>query len=165
MKTSTKIALATVLVGTLGLGGLVRTVYASPAQSQVAVMSDRQNAKSLPEASDGDGETNDDAKEKQESSHLQSLAKITPEQARSAAEAAKGGTANTVKLENEDGNVVYSVSIGKQKISVDAGNGKILQTQSLKAEDKESISPRSSIQTSEAAAGDGDGETNDDAKK
>ncbi len=165
MKTSTKIALATVLVGTLGLGGLVRTVYASPAQSQVAVMPDHTSSKAAPEASDGDGETNDDAEDKQASSQLQSLAKITPEQARSAAEAAKGGTANSVKLENEDGNVVYSVAIGQQEISVDAGNGKILQTQSLKAEGKESVSPRSSVQVSEAAGGDGDGETNDDAKK
>ena len=165
MKTSTKIALATALVGTLGLGGLVRTVYASPAQSQVAVMPDRTSSKSAPEASDGDGEKNDDAEDKQASSRLQSLAKITPQQARSTAESAKGGTANSVKLENEDGNVVYSVAIGQEEINVDAGNGKILQIQSLKAEGKETVSPRSSVQTSEAAGGDGDGETNDDAKK
>ncbi|MEG3843753.1 PepSY domain-containing protein [Microcoleus sp. herbarium14] len=164
MKTSTKIALVTALVGTLGLSALVRTVYASPTQSQVAVMPDRTSSKSAPEASDGDGEKND-AEEKQASSRLQSLAKITPEQARSAAEAAKGDTANSVKLENEDGNVVYSVAICQEEISVDVGNGKILQTQSLKAEGKESVSPRSSVQVSEAAGGDGDGETNDDAKK
>nr|WP_228042562.1 MULTISPECIES: PepSY domain-containing protein [unclassified Tychonema] len=128
-------------------------------------MPDRTIRKAAPEASDGDGETNDDAEEKQESSRLQSLAKITPQQAKAAAEAAKGGTASRVKLENEDGNVVYSVAIGQQEVSVDAGNGKILQTQSLKAEGKESVSPRSSVQFSEAAGGDGDGETNDDAKK
>ena len=165
MKTLTKIALATVLVGTLGLGGLVRTVYASPAQSQVAVMPDRTSSNAVPEASDGDGEKNDDAEDKQASSRLQSLAKITQQQARSAAEAAKGGTANSVKLENEDGNVVYSVAIGQEEISVDASNGKILQIQSLKGEDKESVSLRSSVQTSEAAGGDGDAEKNDDAKK
>ena len=164
MKTLTKIALATVLVGTLGLGGLVRTVYASPAQSQVAVMPDRTSSNAVPE-SDSDGEKNDDVEDKQASSRLQSLAKITPQQARSAAEAAKGGTANSVKLENEDGNVVYSVAIGQEEISVDASNGKILQIQSLKGEDKESVSLRSSVQTSEAAGGDGDAEKNDDAKK
>ncbi|MEG3940789.1 MULTISPECIES: PepSY domain-containing protein [unclassified Microcoleus] len=164
MKTSTKIALAAALVGTLAVSGLVRTVYASPAKSEVAAMPpNSSNPKA--EASDGDGETNDDAKEKEESSRLQSLAKITPQQAKAAAEAAKGGTASRVKLENEDGNVVYSVAIGQQEINVDAGNGKILQTQSLKAEGKESVSPRSSVQISEAAGGDGDGETNDDAKK
>ena len=118
MKTSTQIALVTALVGTLGLSALVRTVYALPTQTQVAVMPDRTSAKSVPEASDGDGETNDDAKEKQESSRLQSLAKITPEQARSAAEAAKGGTANSVELENENGSVVYSVIIDRQEVKL-----------------------------------------------
>ena len=72
MKTSTKIALATVLVGTLGLGGLVRNVYASPAQSQVAVMPDRISSNAVPEASDSDGEKNDDVEDKQASSRLQS---------------------------------------------------------------------------------------------
>ncbi|MBE9184467.1 PepSY domain-containing protein [Microcoleus sp. LEGE 07076] len=163
MKTSTKIALVTALVGTLGLSALVR-VYAAPAQSQIAVMPDRTSSKAAPEASDGDGEKNDDAEDKQASSRLQSLAKVTPQQARSAAEAAKGGTASRVKLENEDGNVVYSVAIGKQEIIVDAGNGKILYTQSPKDEGNKSVSPRSSVQFSEAAGGDGDGETNDDAK-
>jgi hypothetical protein len=164
MKTSIKIALATALVGTLGFGGLVRTVYASPAKSEVVAMPpNSSNPKA--EASDGDGETNDDAKENQQSSRLQSLAKITPQQAKAAAEAAKGGTASSVKLENEDGNVVYSVAIGQQEVSVDAGNGKILNTTNVKTESNESVSPRSSVQVSEAAGGDGDGETNDDAKK
>ncbi|MEO9126053.1 MAG: PepSY domain-containing protein [Microcoleus sp.] len=164
MKTSIKIALATALVGTLGFGGLVRTVYASPAKSEVATIPQNgNNAKA--EASDGDGETNDDGKENQQSSRLQSLAKITPQQAQAAAEAAKGSTASSVKLENEDGNVVYSVMIGQQEVSVDAGNGKILNTTNLKTESNESASPRSSIQSSEAAGGDGDGEKNDDGKK
>jgi hypothetical protein len=161
MKTSTAIALAAALVGTLGFGGLVRTVYASPAKSEVVAMPpNSSNPKA--EASDGDGETNDDAKENQQSSRLQSLAKITPQQAKAAAE---GGTASSVKLENEDGNVVYSVAIGQQEVSVDAGNGKILNTTNVKTESNESVSPRSSVQVSEAAGGDGDGETNDDAKK
>ena len=164
MKTSTKIALAAALVGTLGFGGLVRTVYASPAKSEVAAMP-QNSSNPKAEASDGDGETNDNAKENQQSSRLQSLAKITPQQAQAAAEAAKGGTASRVKLENEDGNVVYSVAIGQQEVTVDAGNGKILNTTNVKNESNESVYPRSSIQSSEAAGGDGDGETNDDAKK
>lgn len=97
MKNSTQITIAAVLVGTLGLSGLVRTVYASPAQSQVAVMPEHLNSNPIAEASDGDGETNDNAQEKQESTPLESLAKITPHQARGAAEAAKGSTANRVK--------------------------------------------------------------------
>jgi len=31
-----------------------------------------------------------------------------------------------VDLENEDGNLIYSVEIGKRELAIDAGNGKIL---------------------------------------
>lgn len=40
----------------------------------------------IAQKSDGDGETNDDQQEQQEQAKLQSLAKITPEQAQQAAE-------------------------------------------------------------------------------
>jgi uncharacterized membrane protein YkoI len=32
-----------------------------------------------------------------------------------------------VDLENEDGNLIYSVEVGRLEVAVDAGNGKILQ--------------------------------------
>lgn len=59
------------------------------------------------------------------------LATTTADQARQAATAATGGTAQQAQLENENGNVVYSVVVtlpdGKQlDVKVDAGNAKVL---------------------------------------
>ncbi len=113
------------------------------------------------EASDGDGETNDDVKDQQESAKLQPLAKITPQQAQQAAEQVGGGKASTVKLENEDGNLVYAVTIGQQEMKIDAGNGKVLYTNKVGNEQNEGVRARSSIQVTQSN-GDGDGETNDD---
>lgn len=113
------------------------------------------------EASDGDGETNDDMKDQQESAKLQPLAKITPQQAQQSAEQVAGGKASSVKLENEDGNLVYAVVIGQQEVKVDAGNGKVLYTDREGSEQNESTRPRSSIQVTQSN-GDGDGEANDD---
>ncbi len=117
------------------------------------------------EPSDGDGETNDDVEEQQEAAKLQSLAKITPQQAQKAAETAHGGTATHVKLENEDGNLVYAVKIGQQEVKVDAGNGRVLYTEYANQEDKKSEAsrPHSSIQVTETS--DRKIETNDDVGK
>ncbi|MCL5798320.1 MAG: PepSY domain-containing protein [Patescibacteria group bacterium] len=60
---------------------------------------------------------------------LSSLAKISADQAKAAAEKATGGTASSVKLEDENGNVVYAVTVGSKEVKVDAGNGKILHTE------------------------------------
>jgi uncharacterized membrane protein YkoI len=189
MKTSTKLILAAAAIGTLGLGSLAKFVDAAPTQSPVAVMpaagvteksdgdgeanpateapentSNSQlqasNPSQQPEKSDGDGEAND-ATEQQESQKLQSLAKITPQQAQQAAEASAKGTASRVKLENENGNLVYTVVIGQNEVIVDAGNGKVLGTNTPNNENNEKTQPRSSIQVSQPG-GDGDGETNDD---
>jgi hypothetical protein len=160
MKTSTKIVLAASLIGILGLGGLVWSVKAQPSSSPVAVMSQHHM---VAEASDGDGETNDDAKETQEGAKLQSLAKISPQQAQQVAESAQGAKASSVKLENENGNLVYAVAIGQKEVKVDAGNGKVLYIDAVNNEQNEGNRPRSSIQVSQAL-GDGDGETNDDRK-
>ena len=60
MKTSAKIALATVaLLGTLGFGGLVKTVNAQQSQSAVAIMPQYRSSALVAQASDGDGEAND----------------------------------------------------------------------------------------------------------
>ena len=56
--------MAAALVSTLGIGAVVRTVYASPSHKIVQVA----------EADDGDGETNDDAQEPQEAAKLHSTA-------------------------------------------------------------------------------------------
>lgn len=180
MKTSTKLIVVGTLLGTLGLAGVARFAFAGPAQPPYATIPEQRDHKLTAQASNGDGETKDDIKgqtsdgdketndgvkeeaaDLKESARLQPLAKITAQQAQQAAEATQGGQASSVKLENEDGNLVYAVKIGKQEVKVDAGNGKVLYTETANQEN-EANRPRSSIQVSEAPGGDGDGETNDD---
>jgi uncharacterized membrane protein YkoI len=181
MKTSIKVILAGTL---MGLAVTVRLVQAAQSQAPIALMPEHRNGNPIAQASNGDGETkgdikgqasdgdtetNDDAQEKvgdqKESAKLQALAKITSPQAQQAAESAQGGQAKNVKLENENGNLVYAVEIGNQEVMVDAGNGKVLSTETANQEDNanEANHPRSSIQVTEAPGGDGDGETNDDS--
>ncbi|MBV6622548.1 MAG: PepSY domain-containing protein [Rivularia sp. (in: Bacteria)] len=146
MNTTKKIALTAALVGTLGFAGLARNVSAKQTNSQLTVP---QYQTTIAQASDGDGEINDDLEEKQEMAKYKSLAKITPEQAKAAAEAEIGGQASEVELENEDGNLVYEVEIGKKEVIVDAGNGKVLYTEDESQEDDEAAEanrPKSSIQ-------------------
>jgi uncharacterized membrane protein YkoI len=168
MKISTKLILATALLGTLGLGTMVRLVNAAQTQAPIAIMPESRSGHHSAQVSDKDSETKDDAKEQaneqQESSKLKALAKVTHQQAQKAAEVAQGGKSSRVKLESEDGNLVYTVVIGQKEVKVDAGNGRVLYTEGLNQEDKktETSHPRSSIQVSEARGGDGDGETNDD---
>jgi uncharacterized membrane protein YkoI len=64
-----------------------------------------------------------------------SLAKITASRAQQAAEANSGGRASSVKLENEDGNLLYAVTIGQKEIMVDAGNGRVLYTEAINGKD------------------------------
>ncbi|MEH1850274.1 MAG: PepSY domain-containing protein [Nostoc sp.] len=150
MKTSTKIILAAAFVGTLGFTGLSRVVSAKQPQSFVAIARRHHSATQVAEASDGDGETNDDA---QEAAKLQPLAKITAQQAQQAVEASVGGKTKSIKLENEDGNLVYTVEIGQQDVKVDAGNGKVLYTENANQQDEknEATRPKSSIQVQETS--------------
>jgi uncharacterized membrane protein YkoI len=68
--------------------------------------------------------------EADEAKALEAAATTSPDQARQAALAADPGTAGTVSLDNENGNVVYSVEItdstGMTDVKVDAGNGTVL---------------------------------------
>ncbi|MGQ9756173.1 MAG: PepSY domain-containing protein [Desulfotomaculales bacterium] len=65
-----------------------------------------------------------------EAAALEGKAKITPAQAQAAALAAVPGTALKTELDNENGNLVYSVEVktaqGVKDIKVDAGDGKVL---------------------------------------
>jgi uncharacterized membrane protein YkoI len=162
MKSSTKIILTAAFVSTLGFAGLSRVVSAKQPQFPVAIARQHHSGTQIAQASDGKGETNDDAQEQQEAAKLQPLAKITAQQAQQAAEASVGGKASSVKLENDDGNLVYAVEIGQQEVKVDAGNGKVLYTENANQQDEknEAMNPKSSIQVQEA--GNGDRETNDD---
>lgn len=161
MKTLTKSTIVVTLLGIVGLAGVVSVVRAVQPQAI------RANAKASANAPDyriSDRETNDDAEEQQESAKLRPLATISPQQAQQAAEADRGGRARSVKLENDDGNLVYAVVIGQQEVKVDAGNGRVLYTEALNGDDdkNEASRPRSSIQVPEPPGGDSDGETNDD---
>ena len=159
MNTSTKLILVGAIAGTLGVSGLARLVYANQPQPQVVIL--QHSIAKTTESSDGDGEANDDVKEQQEAAKLQKLAKITPQQAQQVAETAQKAKASSIKLENEDGNLIYSVAIAQQEVKVDAGNGKVLYVENSNIERKAGVRPRSSIQV-QTQKGDGDGETNDD---
>ena len=127
MNNKVKIALAAGL-GVIGLVGIVGTSFAQPSINNPIAVLQRKVANTA-DLGDGDGEKNDDAQEQQESAQLQSLAKITPQQARTAAEAKQGGKASSVQLEKEHGSVVYAVVIGKTEVTVDASNGQVLSTE------------------------------------
>jgi uncharacterized membrane protein YkoI len=184
MKTLTKLIVAAPLLVTLGLAGVAHLVQAAQIRASIAVMPEHHRESQKTQASGGDGEPQDDglgqfnsgrketnanAKEQtsdqSEAAKLEPLAKITARQAQKLAEVAQGSKSSRVKLENEDGNLVYAVAIGQKEVMVDAGNGRVLYTEALnRSENKktETSHPRSSIQVSEAPGGDGDGETNDD---
>jgi hypothetical protein len=155
MKIPPKILAASAAIGIIALAGIGRLAYANQGKS---VPASAQIIK-LAEVSDGDGEADDDA---QESAKLKSLAKITALQAKQAAEANSGGSASSIKLENEDGNLLYAVIIGQTEVKVDAGNGRLLYTEAVNSQDETTKHPNSSIRV--ADQGDGDGETNDDRK-
>ena len=98
MKNSTKTIVTALLATVIGAGEMAAIVYA------------------------------ENLEEQQETESLQSLAKITLEQAKQAAEEAVGGTASSVELEVENGSLVYQVEIGQTDVVVDAGNGEVLYT-------------------------------------
>jgi Peptidase propeptide and YPEB domain len=156
MKTTTLIVTG-ISISLLGLLGVSRFVSAKPSPTSVVAQTQSQQK----ESNDGDKETNDDAKDQQELKQLQALTKITPQQAQQAAIATQPGTVASVQLENEDGNLVYTVAIGQKEVKVDAGNGKVLYTDDAKSENDGMKHPSSSIQVAEPAGGDGDGEKND----
>jgi len=166
MKTSRKIILITAFLSIFGLSGLARAVQATQTQHQVAVMSQPQRHPQITEvtqASGGDVETNNSAKEQSKTANLHSLAKITPQQAQKAAETVQGGRASRVKLENENGNLVYAVTIGQQELLVDAGNGRVLSSSNPNTEQNEGLQTRSSVQMAHPSHG--DSETNDGKEK
>lgn len=166
MTTSTKLIVVSALLGTLGLASVLSFTHASQSKMSAAIMPEHRNSRQI--SQNGDRETNDDGKKQAEehkgSVKLQSLAKITPQQAQQTAEVAQGGKAQNVALENDDGNLVYAVMIAKKEVKVDAGNGHVLYTEEMNHEDKKTdIShPKSSIQITQSQGGDGDGEMNDD---
>lgn len=70
------------------------------------------------------------ASEQAQADQLTKLATVTPEAAKAAAEKAAGGTATDVQLGDENGFVVYEVTVnassGQVEVKVDAGSGTVL---------------------------------------
>jgi Peptidase propeptide and YPEB domain len=143
-------------VSLLGLAGINRLVSAAPSVNPVAILKEQVKFPEK-EASDRDSETNDDAKEQQESKQLEALAKITPQQAQQAALVAQPGQVSRIQLENEDRNLVYTIVIGQKNVTIDAGNAKVLDTEDSKSENNDKNQLRSSIQVPNS----GDGERKD----
>jgi len=67
--------------------------------------------------------------EAEEFAQLAPLAKMTAEEAKTIAKSSLTGVVTEVELDNENGNVVYSVEITdnnvKKDVKIDAGNGKV----------------------------------------
>jgi Peptidase propeptide and YPEB domain len=148
MKPSVKVSLIVTAIATIGIGGIAKIVSASSPNPSLIAVSQQKIESPTNEANEG--------------AKLQSLAKISASQAQQTAEAAQGNKASSVKLENEDGNLIYAVNIGQKEVAIDAGNGQILYTEDTtkKGSESEGSHPHSSIQVAEVE----DGETNDDGK-
>ena len=137
MKNITKRAAVTgILAGTIALGGAGIAMAAVPSTAGGAATSIGQQDPSYTGsvAAPADTSTGGKATEQSqagESAALQSLAKISPDQASAAALAAVPGTAGTVQLEDENGFVVYGIEVTRADgtvtdVKVDAGNGTVL---------------------------------------
>lgn len=116
-----------VAAGAAGIAGAA-TSGNTQSQAPAEAEADEQDPsyKSSVTAPEGEGQSEAD-----ESKALESLATITADQARDAALAAMPGTAGQVELENENGNVVWSVEVTGAdgtvtEVKVDAGNGDVL---------------------------------------
>jgi uncharacterized membrane protein YkoI len=143
------------LLSALGIGGAVRSVSATQAQRPVAPIARSsqsaaiaQNSEEAGEQADEpeDSEMDDEQEEQQEEAQLESLAKITPQQAEEAARTVASGTVSRVSLDNEDGSVVYKVIIGQSEVLVDAGDGTVLETETVGDESSPDAAPTGSIQ-------------------
>ncbi|MEA5469322.1 PepSY domain-containing protein [Spirulina sp. 06S082] len=135
------------ILSAIGLSSAVRGVYAHQNQRPIAHIPQSPDS-ILARDIEEEGEMNDDREEQQEEAQLQNLAKITPEQARQVAEAARGATATEVELDVEDGSLVYEVEFADAEVLVDAGNSQILKIEEKgQEEDDDTEMPvRGSIQ-------------------
>ncbi len=68
-----------------------------------------------------------EAKEEINTPRLLKLCKINKEEAKAIAAKKYKGKFGKIDLENEDGDLIWSVEIGTKELAIDAGNGKILQ--------------------------------------
>ncbi len=136
MKSTIKTLLAVGLVSALGAGGIALVANANTEPTtltkgdRIAQTTDSEAGESseddINEAAENETEN---ANEAQAMAQYQSLAKITPQQAQQAAEAAQGDTATAVELDAETGSLVYEVNFSNAEVTVDAGNGQVLKVE------------------------------------
>ena len=79
----------------------------------------------------------DNQSESAEAAAYMSMAKVTLDQAVTAAQSSLGNSTapSSAQLDDENGFLVWEVVIGQQTVKVDAGNGKVLQTEQVGAEE------------------------------
>lgn len=143
------LALAIAVALALGTGGLMaRNAYAEkskvPYRSSIQVPAEfahddggekgeqreNENEQGEKEEEDGPEGSENESSEIKEQEQLTGLAKITIEQAIAAARMQQAGSVSEASIEDEDGNLVYSVLIvtpaGMRDVKIDAGNGRVL---------------------------------------
>jgi uncharacterized membrane protein YkoI len=139
-KQAVGIAMAAVVLGAgvLGAGYAAGGTEREPAYSSSIQVKD-QDREERGERREQAGERHE---ERGEAGRLAALAKIDATQAVSAALAQVPGTVLKTELDNENGNLVYSVEIRTSKneikdVKVDAGNGAVLHVGAGEGEDEE----------------------------
>ena len=160
MKKTLKTALGLGLVAAIGAGGTAIVANANsntttaPAARMVQAADSGANEGPENEANEGPDEENE-ADVAQASAQYQSLAKITAAQAQQTAEAAQGSTATDIELTEEDGSLVYEVEFGNVDVLVDAGDGKILKTETegQEEDDATEVPIQGSIQVPDSDGG------------
>ena len=128
-RTKTLLLSSTLLVGSFG--GAVALAQASGGSAQMQ----GQMQKQTPNLSGSIKVPQDTQSEGAEAAAYSNMAKVTLDQAVKAAQSSLGNTAaaSSAQLGNENGSLVWEVVIGQQRVVVDAGNAKVLQTQKVNA--------------------------------
>jgi len=110
---------------TLGIGGVAAAQSSGDDKSESGAQEQDPSYQSSVTAPETEGQSEAD-----EAKALEGVAKISPDEAKAAAVGAVPGSVVQVELDNENGNVVYSVEIdtgnGVTDVKVDAGNGSVL---------------------------------------
>jgi uncharacterized membrane protein YkoI len=141
----TKLGAALAALAALAIGGsALASAQGSepqPAQAPARAQQDRQDGEQSPSyRSSITAPEQEFESEAAEAQALRSKATVSEAEARSAALAAVPGTPGQIELDNENGNVVYSVEITKADgakidVKVDAGNAKVLHQEADDGDD------------------------------
>ncbi len=133
--------IAYALLGSLTVGGLAATAFAqtsTPAQTQQAQQAEMNDQLQDPSYV-GSIAVQDDPNltEAEEAARLAGLAKITDQEAVTAAQQKLGSTSTPTKvaLEAENGYLVWEVVLDGQEVKVDAGTGEVLHMAPVGAEE------------------------------